>query len=208
MYLWSFVEICHLQSLTDSSIGNGKLKTTSKILKAVVLGKPIIDDSWVTSCMKTKEEDGLVDHTSYVAKDSAVETANHVPPSWSSGTGTRKIFDGKSVHITPALKRHYGSSWSDIKFLLDTLGASRVTTYAATAIAKSIKAEPDVVIIGNDSHDNDVAALLEKDITVFGKELIPWSILRGQFYPKSNEFQLLPTISASKPKKEKGSSKK
>src|SRR5262249_11065626 len=92
-------------------VGDGALKTTSKILKAVALGKPIISDQWVRECLK---RDVILDPSKFFAEDEEAEVFMEAPKTWSRGTNppSSDLFGGRTIYMTPALRKSYGSGFN------------------------------------------------------------------------------------------------
>jgi hypothetical protein len=165
-------------------VGNGKLKTTSKILKAITLGKPIIDDKWVTECLKARS---LLDHMEFLASDPEAEEQHKVPATWSGGSADiGRLLKGKTIYATPTLRKQYGEGWKSLSSILLTVGAKKPVSYPARDVRKG---DPDLIVLGLDSNDEDAYELFMNGFQVWNKDLISYGILRGKVDLKSKEFR-------------------
>jgi hypothetical protein len=183
-------------------VGKGELKKTSKVLRAVIFGKPIVDDKWVTACLKAK---GWVDPMEHVAHDGETEKRFKVPSTWSLSRGTEDLLKNKIIYATPAVKKDMGASWKEFVSVNMATGASKVVSYPVHNKAEDIaKNYPDWICIGEKSEDVDAYELLALGAPVFNKDLLSWGILRGKVNLDSKEFRYAGVTNPSKPKKEMG----
>ena len=158
-------------------IGSGVLKTTSKILKAVALGKPIISDEWVRQCL---ERDAILDPSKFLAEDERAEQQMDAPRTWSRGTNPPRsdLFGGRTIYMTPALKKSLGTGFNEIRGLVKLLGARDATSFPATD-STDVKSDK-YVVLGLDIGDSDSAGLFQSGVPVYSKDLISLAILRGR----------------------------
>jgi hypothetical protein len=158
-------------------IGGGSLKTTSKILKAVALGKPIISDEWVRQSLK---KDAVLDPTKFLAQDECAEQQMEAPATWSHGTNPPRadLFGGRTVYMTPALKKSLGAGFNEIRGLVKLLGARDATSFPVNG-GTDVKADK-YVVLGLETGDEDGAGLFRSGVPVYSKDLVSVAILRGQ----------------------------
>jgi hypothetical protein len=182
-------------------IGKGQLRKTSKLLKAVVLGKPIIDDQWVTQCLKSKN---LVDHMDFIAHDEDGEAQSKVPSSWSDGTGITTLLKNKRIYVTPAVRKDIGNSWSEFMTILTIAGATKVANHPANDLPTNLS---DWICIGQDTADANAYHLWNNETTVYHRDLLSLGILRSVLDLESDEFRLNTVADPSKSRK-KGMAKR
>jgi hypothetical protein len=183
-------------------VGKGELKKTSKVLRAVIFGIPIIDDKWVTACLKAK---GWVDQMEHVARDEETEKRFNVRSTWSLSSGTKDLLNDKVIYVTPAVKKDIGSSWRDFVSVNMAAGSSKVVTYPVHNKAEDItKNHRDWICIGEKSDDLDAFELFTVGAAVFNKDVLSWGILRGNIDLESKEFRYAAVNDPNKLKKEKG----
>jgi hypothetical protein len=181
----------HIQITEDVSsnidflcVGNGKLKTTPKVLKAVALGKSIIDDKWVTECLKARS---VVDHLKFLASDPETEKEFKVPSTWSAGSvDISHLFQGKTIYATPALRKQYGEGWKSLSSVLLSVGAKKPVTYPSMDVRNG---DHDLIVLGLNYNDKDAYELFTGGFQVWNKDLISYGILRGKVDFKSKEFR-------------------
>ena len=157
------------------------------LLHALALGKPIITDDWLTDSIQVKFKKTL---SNYWAKDLTKEKE------WGCKireTSTRfknglKLFEDKSIVVTPSLKSELDSSLFDgLRNVTLAAGAERFESrYPRTEKNREDDAEKTVWL----AKEKDP---LLKDLgkqQVFSKDLIAMSVLRAQLDLESDEFRL------------------
>ncbi|KAF2418461.1 hypothetical protein EJ08DRAFT_707282 [Tothia fuscella] len=134
-------------------VGKGGVKTTTKVLLAVALGKPILSDEWATQSAKAK---ALLAPTQFHVRDTVKEANWNLPSDWSSGIPRTNLFHGYNIFVTPKLKEFYGSGYKDIQNLLKILGMPKIKSAAAREYVDS----PKMIILalppGNEDLDAEV----------------------------------------------------
>lgn len=156
-------------------VGNGVLSTTAKVLRSVALGKKVVTDEWLKNCM---DKDQLLDLDPYVHDDLA-DTMT-VPRS--------KLLEGKALFVTSTLERTYGQGFADIKELAAAVGSHRVDS--GTAKKTHGMSDSTTVFLGDDGDDPDAMKLTQEEgRTVFSKNFLAQSIIRGELLVDDDEFK-------------------
>ena len=159
-------------------VGQNELKRTSKLLVAIAASKPVVTDAWVTASVKQGSLQPVEKFYPQKQLSWGYNPANFADRS--------NLFDGKTIHVTPALRKFWGpNGFRDIETLGRTMGAERVVT-------KKVKGNEDeeTVFLGMEEDDEDCEALLEEDNTCYTKDLLPYAALRGRVDLNHDEFQI------------------
>lgn len=159
-------------------VSEGRLVTTAKVLRSLAVGKLVVTEDWVTNSM---QEDELLDPVGYVHDDLA-DTIS---------LDRSKLFTGMSMYFTGALVKEYGTEgWNNIKALAKEAGASFVADGTATN-GEKIRCQGHTIYFGSAESDPDATELLsDYKKTVYGKDMLAQTILRGELDLESDEFQL------------------
>jgi len=168
-------------------VGPGELKTTAKLLMALLLRKEIVTDTWVTD----SEKAGYL-----------LQTADYLPEALVSTKDIDRsaLFTGKNVYFTPAVKKSYGEGFSDICTIVRAAGAKG----AGSEPSRNISDTLEVVAIGLEEGDNDVPVLQGKNITVYKKDLISSSILEGEIQTDNRDLVIVRKEDTKKAEKQSG----
>jgi hypothetical protein len=166
------------------------LKTTSKTLLAVVLGKLIVSDDWIRACARAKR---TLNPSDYVLEDAEFETQHgrSIRDVYNNPLDT--LFKDKAIHITPELKREYKNGFQDVAQILRTAGAKQVTSRTGRDVAAIVKAGNDarnLIVLGSDMNDPYVGKLQEDGLVVFRRELFAQSIFAGEALLKDERWML------------------
>ncbi|KAF2222410.1 hypothetical protein BDZ85DRAFT_127610 [Elsinoe ampelina] len=139
------------------------LKSTSKILSALVQDQPIISDAWVAACRKAQ---AIVEPTDFqVAEQKDVNTDRST------------LFSGRKVVFTQAILTAWGSEGSgNIQRVLKQAGAK----VEKKAVTKNATVDEDTLVIGVEDSDLAASALLQKGVNVYKKEFITKSIMEAK----------------------------
>jgi len=170
-------------------VGAGELKTTAKLLMALLLRKEIVTDSWVVD----SEKAGYLLQTAYYLPHALAPTKD---------IDRSLLFKGKNVYFTPAVKKSYGESFSDICTIVRAAGA----TGAGSEPSRNFKEELEVIALGLADGDNDVPVLQGKNITVYKKDLISSSILEGELKTDDDDLVIARKDDPKKVEKQVGKS--
>lgn len=169
-------------------VGNGDLAKTAKLLLAVAWGKPVVRDEWVAECAKQGK---VLDTSQYPAKKTWGIDLNAT-----SGRDRCRLFAGRSLYITPALKKEYGDGYQAIQQLAKVVGFTSVTSKPARGA--SIK--DYTVVLAKETDDLDASTLLDLGYTCYCKDLLSFSILRGELDLEHDEFKIAERATAQKSK--------
>ena len=174
-------------------VGTSQLKKTSKLLIAVAAGKPVVTDEWARTCIN---EGQLVPLEKYYPR---------TPKEWlydPSDYGSRAhLFKGKMIHVTPSLKKSWGSEgYRDIETLANTMGCAGIVSKST----RGLEGQKETIFLGLEKEDGDCAALLDKGQECYTRDLLPFAALRNQSGLFKDEFRLQPPNSPSKQQQKKG----
>jgi len=153
----------------------GELVATPKVLRSLALGKRVVTDQWLKLSM---EQNQLLDLDDYVHDDLGPTI----------GIDRSKLLAGKALFITSALVKAYGDGFTHIMELAAALGAHRVEVGAAKKA--SGWSDNATIFLGLDGDDPDARLLTEdQGRTVYQKNLLTQSTLRGELLLDNNEFK-------------------
>lgn len=165
-------------------VGTGELAKTAKMVRSLALGKKVVTDQWLKDSM---QQDQLLDLDEYIHDDLA--DTMHINRS--------KLFSGKALFVTPALAKAYGSGFAHIKELAAAVGAHRVESGPAHKAAPLSDAA--TIFLGFDSDDLDALKLTEEEgKTVYQRDLLTQSIIRGELLTNDDEFEWKPNSAKGK----------
>jgi len=163
-------------------VGRGQLKKTSKLLQAFAIGASIVTDEWV---VKSSKIGHLLRLDHFTPTDRAHEKEWGIDLAEAMGRDRSALFAGKTLFVTPALKKEYGKAYNDIEELAALVGVEEVMSKPA----RSFKPGPDMIVLGLEEGDADVEKLLEQ-AKCYSKDFLSISIIRGAIDLNSDEFQL------------------
>lgn len=176
-------------------IGNGELKKTSKLLMAIALGKHIATDAWIAQSAKAGK---MLESSDFTPSDAEREDGWGITIADIMGKDRRRLFDGKTILVTTALKKEYGAGYSDIEELAQTVGVKAVVKYTRDA-----KAESDTIVLARERDDLDAVALMGQGTACYSRDLLSISIMRGTLDLECDEFRIVPPSSGGTGKKGK-----
>lgn len=167
-------------------VQSGTLATTAKILRTLAMGKAVVTDDWVTD---SKAEGQLLEPDDYMHED--------LEASIKADRG--RLFKGHILFFTKKLVQSYGQSgWQSIQALCHEAGANLVD-HGVAGSGRTTALLGKTIFFGNDADDTDVKTLaLEHDFTVYHKDLLTQSVLRGELDLESDEFVIQPSTSVVK----------
>ena len=161
-----------------------ELKKTSKLILAVLLGKDIITDSWVTDSVKGNDLLGVVP---YMARDPRKEADWGFSLDEAIYRGKRglKILQDQTILFTPSAKKELGKTgFDELKEIAKSAGARGVSS----ALPKKSPEETSFTVVIA-THDNtEVAELQKLGWRAYVKDIISLSVLRGKLDLESDEF--------------------
>lgn len=176
-------------------VTSDKLKLTPKVLRSLASGKLIATDDWV----KDSEAFGSwLDPADYVHEEVA-DTLD---------LDRSKLFKGMKMYFTVAARNAYGSEgWSNIDALARTVvrtACNLATQPRALHPADMSRGMDNTVFIGLNDNEDAVSLHNAHGKTVYHKDLLTQSVLRGELDLDSTEFKLeLATTTAKKGRKKK-----
>lgn len=172
--------------------GKGNLKRTTKVLLALLHGKPILSDQWIVQSAK---KDQLLEPTEYFASDPTAEKKANVDSQWSRGESRKGLLDNMTLYFSPAAADSYDKDgWKDIQKVAKLAGAKKILTGDHESIKMPAT---NLIALGSSKDDVDIMALSEKEIPCFDREWLGLTILRGEIDLEVDR------LGAAKPAKEK-----
>jgi hypothetical protein len=163
------------------SVKEGPLVKTMKLLQSIALGIPVVTDKWLLDSSKDGRLLALADYIPS-APQQEKEWKCNLSAIWNTPQNT--LFNGYTIHFTPALKAAY-KDFAEIEKVCKAAGVKKVVSKKLTA--KDAAAEQTIVL--GAAEGDDVEVLGEK--MCFGKDFLTNSILRGQVDISSNEFAIV-----------------
>ncbi|KAL8790040.1 MAG: hypothetical protein Q9195_006542 [Heterodermia aff. obscurata] len=193
------------KSIDDATIlcvgKEAELKRTCNLILAVLNGKDVITDNWISESVKAKV---LLDLGQYKATDPSREDewGTSLTEAIARGKEGLRPFADWSFCFTPAVRTELGKGYADIKSVGLQGGAKSIQ---ATLPRKGPQEPCRTIIIASNGDDKDVEFLHRHGWKVYSKDLITLSILRGSLQLESEEFVIQDPSppQASKSKKRK-----
>ena len=163
-----------------------ELKRTSNLVLAVLNGKDVITDTWISESVNAKV---LLDLEQYRATDPSKEDewGTSLTDAIARGKEGLRPFVDLSFCFTPAVKTELGKGFADMKSICLQGGAKSIQ---ATLPRKGPQEPCRTIMIANNGDDQDVEFLHRNGWKVFSKEMITFSILRGSLQSESEEFMI------------------
>lgn len=161
-------------------VGEGQLKPTAKLLYSLLLGRIIVTDAWAEACAVKKK---LVSPNDYLPEELRGRM----------DIDRTKLLAGKTIYLTPALKKEYGKE-----------GFSNFSKIAKLAGAETIKehkgegADSESILLGLDHDDSGAQSLIKEGSRCLKKEVISTSIIKGELDLENSEFVLTASPSSEK----------
>lgn len=162
-----------------------ELKKTSKFILAVLLGKDIIKDSWVTDSVKGND---LLSVVPYMARDSEKEREWGISLQEAVYRGKQglKVLQDQTILFTPSAKKALGKNgFDELKEIMKCAGAKGVSS---TLPKKSPEETSTTVVVATHEDTEEVAALQKLGWRAYVKDIISLSVLRGKLDLESDEF--------------------
>ncbi|KAM0721177.1 hypothetical protein Q7P37_003464 [Cladosporium fusiforme] len=156
-------------------VGKGVMGTTAKVVRSLALGKKVVTDQWLEDSMT---EDQFLDLDAYI-HDDLKETAT---------VNRSKLFAGKTLFFTTALKASYGKiGFTNAEQLATEAGATHVESGSAKKAAGTYAS--GTIILGLEGDDRDAVMLTQEEgRKVYQKDLLTQSIIRGELLSEGDEF--------------------
>ena len=161
-----------------------ELKKTSKVILAVLLGKDIVTDSWVTDSAKGND---LLSIVPYLARDPKTEADWGISLEQAIYRGKKglKVLQDYIIHLTPSAKKELGKNgFDEVKEIVKCAGAKSVSS---TLPKKSPEEAPSTIVVATPD-GKEVADLHRLGWRVYVKDIISLSVLRGKLDLESDEF--------------------
>tara|TARA_R110002003_G_scaffold171_5_gene13903 strand:- start:2004 stop:2597 length:594 start_codon:yes stop_codon:yes gene_type:complete len=162
----------------DSSVRDGELHKTPKILLAIANGTSIVTDKWLTDSAKAGHFLSVKAYMPSVPKQEKEWNINLI----SVAGQPQKVFEGYTVHFTTSSYSAY-KTFAEIEQVCKAAGAAKVT--------KKKMDKSDKVIVLAAEEDAEAEKLMQDGIVCYNRELLPISILRGSLDLDSDEFRLI-----------------
>lgn len=162
-------------------VGTGALKRTSKLTLAVALGKTVVTDKWLLEC---KDSNQILDPALYLPSDPHAEAEWKVdlPTALTRGkdSSLRTLFSNTTIYITPALLGLLKTHGQEAEYLeiLKVAGAGNVKRPPRGV--KCEDSETVVLGLGLAEGEKDWEGLKEGNWTIYKKEWVALSVLRGE----------------------------
>lgn len=168
-----------MKDATMFCVGKGELKKTARLIKAIVSGKDIVTDSWVTDSVKKRR---LLDVVGYIPSDKKHEKEwkFKLAEAVQRGKDDYKPLQGFRVYFSKALAKAGGTELKEIAILA---GAE----YCGAQIKKPAD---DLLVMLTGEDDADVEKFVTKGFRSYAKELLTLGILREELDLDSREFQI------------------
>ena len=162
------------------------LRKTSKLIMAVLQGKAIVTDTWVTESVDAGR---LLDFKFFKANDPIREAEWGINLDQAIERGKKadlKPFDGWTIAFTSAAKQEAGSiTFNELREIALQAGAKR----CSELLPKKLPQDSTLTLVIACRNDPALAKL-NGDWRIFSKEIIGLSSLRGQLDIESEEFLL------------------
>lgn len=173
-----------VQDCTILCVGHDKeLKRTSNLILAVLAGKKIVTENWVSESVKAKQ---ILDFEGYLATDPVreAEWGTSLSDAIARGEQGVKPFLDWSFCFTPAVKAQLGKGFADLKAPCVAAGAKSIQN----TIPRKGPQELCTTVVIATNNDKDLENLRGNGWRVYAKEMITLSILRGSLELESDEF--------------------
>lgn len=166
-------------------VGKGELKKTGSLVLAVLSGKEVITDDWISTSISKGE---LLNPRSFLARDPTKEAEWKIDLSEAIERGKRGIkpFLNSSFFFTSAAKKDLGKGFTDLKAIAMHAGAKSVQISIPKKPCQLGDKSQTIIIAALD--DGELPALEEAGWRSFNKDIITLSVLRGTVDVVGNEF--------------------
>ena len=161
-----------------------ELKKTSKLILAVLLGKDIITDSWVTDSVKGND---LLSVVPYMARDPKKEAdwGTSLDEAIYRGKQGLRVLQDQTILFTPSAKKDLGKNgFDELKEIVKCAGAK----FSSALPKKSPEETSSSTVVVATHEDTEGATLQKLGWRIYVKDIISLSILRGKLDLESDEF--------------------
>ena len=161
-----------------------ELKRTSNLILAVLNGKDVITDTWISESVNAK---ALLDLEEYKATDPPREDewGTSLTDAIARGKEGLRPFVDWSFCFTPTVRTELGKGLDDMKSICLKGGAKSIQ---ATLPRKGPQEPCRTIMVASNGDDKDFEALHRNGWKVYSKDIITLSILRGSLQLESEEF--------------------
>lgn len=175
-------------------VAKGELKKTGSLVLAVISGKEVITDDWISTSISKGE---LLDPRSFLARDPTKEAEWKIDLRAAIERGKRGIkpFLNSSFFFTSAAKKDLGKGFTDLKAIAMHAGAKSVQVSIPKKPSQMGDKSQTFIIAAQD--DGELPALEEAGWRSFNKDIITLSALRGTVDAEGNEFLIQPQIESN-----------
>lgn len=175
-------------------VAKGELKKTGSLVLAVISGKEVITDDWISTSISQGE---LLDPRSFLARDPTKEAEWKIDLREAIERGKRGIkpFLNSSFFFTSAAKKDLGKGLTDLKAIAMHAGAKSVQVSIPKKPSQMGDKSQTFIIAAQD--DGELPALEESGWRCFNKDIITLSVLRGTVDVEGNEFLIQPQIESN-----------
>lgn len=175
-------------------VAKGELKKTGSLVLAVISGKEVITDDWISTSISKGE---LLDPRSFLARDPTKEAEWKIDLGEAIERGKRGIkpFLNSSFFFTSAAKKDLGKGFTDLKAIAMHAGAKSVQVSIPKKPSQMGDKSQTFIIAAQD--DGELPALEEAGWRSFNKDIITLSVLRGTVDAEGNEFLIQPQIESN-----------
>lgn len=176
-------------------VAKGELKKTGSLVLAVISGKEVITDDWISKSISKGE---LLDPRSFLARDPTKEAEWKIDLREAIERGKRGIkpFLNSFFFFTSAAKKDLGGKgFTDLKAIAMHAGAKSVQVSIPKKPSSQMgdnKSQTFIIAAAQD--DWELPALEEAGWRSFNKDIITLSVLRGTVDMEGNEFLIKPQI--------------
>ena len=167
-------------------IGTNELKKTAKFIKSVALGIDIVTDKWLNESSAARY---LLDVAPFLPQDPANEAlwGFTLRDAIARGKAGVRAFQGVSVIFSTSLWKELKGAAREMESIARAAGAIKVLT--RTPKEGPIADDPTTVVLATEN-DKDAEAMRTLGWTLYGKDFLSLSVLRGRIDLESDEFQL------------------
>lgn len=183
-------------------VAKGELKKTGSLVLAVIFGKEVVTDDWISTSISKGE---LLDPQSFLARDPSKEAEWKIDLREAIERGKRGIkpFLNSSFFFTSAAKKGLGKVFQDLKAIAMHAGAKSVQV-SIPKKPSQMADKSQIFIIAAAQDDCELPALEEAGWrSFFNKDIITLSVLRGTVDVEGNEFLIQPQIEFNQPSSNK-----
>lgn len=179
-------------------VSKGDLKKTGSLVLAVISGKEVITDDWISKSISKGE---LLDPRSFLARDPTKEAEWKIDLREAIERGKRGIkpFLNSTFFFTSAAKKDLGGKgFTDLKAIAMHAGAKSVQVSIPKKPSSQMgdnKSQTFIIAAAQD--DWELPALEEAGWRSFNKDIITLSVLRGTVDMEGNEFLIKSQIESN-----------